>query len=250
MNSKKRIIIVGATSSIAKHCARLWVTELPVELFLLGRDAAKLERVADDLRVRGTETDVHTMQLDFLNPAAIQAAANDIASQGCLDIVLIAHGNLPEQKACENDLTACRDALEINAISPVLFAQAFAGKMAETNHGTLAIIGSVAGDRGRKTNYIYGAAKGLVERCAQGMQHRFAGSNVKIVLIKPGPTDTPMTRHLQQAGAKLARVEAVAREIVTAIEAGKRVVYVPAKGQLIMEIIRHLPAFVFNKLNI
>ena len=122
--------------------------------------------------------------------------------------------------------------------------------MEKANHGTIALIGSVAGDRGRKSNYVYGAAKGLVTRYAQGLQHRFAGTGVKVVLIKPGPTDTPMTAHLKNTGAKLASVESVAKLIVDGVEVGKPVVYAPGKWWLIMMIIRHLPAIIFNKINI
>jgi hypothetical protein len=114
----------------------------------------------------------------------------------------------------------------------------------------LALIGSVAGDRGRKSNYVYGAAKGMVTRYAQGLQHRFTGSAVKVVLIKPGPTDTPMTTHLKAQGAKLTPVEDVAKGIVNAINREQAVAYVPGKWRLIMSVIRHLPGFVFNKLNI
>jgi short-subunit dehydrogenase len=164
--------------------------------------------------------------------------------------VLIAHGSLPEQQACERDLAACRKALEINGLSPVLYAEAFARHMAETGQGTLALIGSVAGDRGRKTNYVYGAAKGLLACYAQGLQHRFAGTAVKVVLIKPGPTDTPMTAHLKAQGMRLAPVEAVAHQMVQAIDSGRPTTYLPWQWGPIMFVIRHLPARLFNKLNI
>jgi short-subunit dehydrogenase len=162
--------------------------------------------------------------------------------------LLIAHGNLPDQKECEQNVTLARDALEINGVSPVLFAEAFAQQMEHVGRGTIAIIGSVAGDRGRKTNYVYGAAKGMVERYVQGLQHRFADSKITIVLIKPGPTATPMTAHLPQRG--MATAEAVASRIVAAIDSGSPVVYVPAKWAIIMMVIRHLPRAIFNKLNI
>ena len=122
--------------------------------------------------------------------------------------------------------------------------------MEQAQHGTIALIGSVAGDRGRQSNYVYGAAKGMVTRYAQGLQHRFADSAVKVVLIKPGPTDTPMTAHLKGQGAKLAPVESVAKQMVDGIAAGKPVVYAPKKWWLIMMIIRHLPGFIFNKTKI
>jgi len=116
--------------------------------------------------------------------------------------------------------------------------------------GHIAVIGSVAGDRGRKSNYAYGAAKGLVETYLQGMQHRFARRSIKITLVKPGPTQTPMTAHLQSAGVKLAPVEKVAADIVAGIESGKPVVYTPAKWALIMAVIRNLPRFIFNRMDI
>jgi len=140
------------------------------------------------------------------------------------------------------------EALAVNGISPVLFAEAFAAHMEKARTGTLALIGSVAGDRGRKSNYVYGAAKGLVTRYVQGLQHRLAGTGVKVVLIKPGPTATPMTAHLPQRG--MASVESVAGLIVKGLREGKPVIYAPPKWAIIMMVIRHLPGFVFNKLDI
>lgn len=250
MNNKKRIVIIGATSAIAEHCARLWLAQQPANLTLVGRDIQRIERVATDLKVRSPQSEIRVVQAEFLNPEAINATVLDIIKSGRIDIVLIAHGSLPEQSECQSDLQSCRDALEINGVSPVLYAEAFAKEMEKANHGTIALIGSVAGDRGRKSNYIYGAAKGLVTRYAQGLQHRFAGSGVKVLLVKPGPTDTPMTAHLKGTGAKLAPVKGVAKQIVEGVDSGNLVIYAPGKWCLIMMIIRHLPAFVFNKLDI
>jgi short-subunit dehydrogenase len=165
-------------------------------------------------------------------------------------MVLIAHGRLPEQAACQADISMASDALVINGVSPALFAEAFAAHMAKADHGTIGIVGSVAGDRGRKSNYVYGSAKGLVGRYAEGMQHRFAGSGVKVVSIRPGPTDTPMTSELKAKGASLAPVGEVADTIVAAMDRGRPVVYAPAKWALIMAVIRHLPRVVFNRMNI
>jgi hypothetical protein len=250
MSNKKRIVIVGATSAIAKQCARLWLEKQPVDLTLIGRDSLRIERVAIDLKVRSPNSEIRILQAEFLNPTAIKATVESIVQAGGVDVVLIAHGSLPEQEECENNSQACHDALEINGVSPVLYAEAFAKHMAIANHGTIALIGSVAGDRGRKSNYVYGAAKGLVTRYAQGLQHRFAGTGIKVVLIKPGPTDTPMTAHLKEKGAKLASVEGVAMQIVDGIAAGKPIIYAPEKWRLIMMVVRHLPSFIFNKMDI
>lgn len=246
----RKIAIVGATSSMAEHCARLWATQGATEFILIVRDAAKATLIANDLRVRCPTGSVRILVADFLNPESIRATVADAAADAPMDIALVAHGSLPNQRTCETDLVACDQALQINGVSPALFAEALAGQMLAAGRGTLALIGSVAGDRGRKSNYVYGAAKGLVTRYAQGLQHRLAGTPVRVVLIKPGPTETPMTAHLAAAGQRMASVEDVARDIVAAVAAGTPVAYVPGKWQIIMMVIRHLPSFIFNKMNI
>lgn len=252
MDARRRIVIVGATSALAGRCARLWLAQGPADFVLVGRDAEKLERVAQDLRVRRPGTDVRCIATDMQDPAAIRAVPDQIAAGGAVDVALVAHGLLPDQNACQGDLSRCREALLVNGVSPALFAEALAGHMERAGRGRLGLIGSVAGDRGRKTNYVYGAGKGLVSRYAQGLQHRLAGTGVRVTLILPGPTATPMTAHLPGAkGAPpLADADAVARAIVAAMERGAPVCYAPAKWALIMLVLRHLPRVLFHKLNI
>ncbi len=235
---------------MAKHCARLWLLGESADLTLVGRATARLDRVAVDLAVRSPESDIRVVQADFLDPNAIQATVDNIIAQGTVDIVLIAHGSLPDQTHCQNDLNACRETLEVNGISPVLFAEAFAKHMEQVSRGTIALISSVAGDRGRKSNYVYGSAKSLVTCYAEGMQHRFAGTGVRIVLIKPGPTDTPMTSHLEAQGMKLANVAEVSEELTLAIANGTATAYTPKKWKWIMRVIRHLPNAIFHRLDI
>ena len=250
MKNKKRIVIVGATSTIAEHCARLWVDDQQVHLILVGRDVPRVKRIAADLKVRSPLSEFEIVEADFITPEAITATVESIMETNAVDVVLIAHGSLSEQNKCQDELTECCNALYVNGISPILFTEAFAKTMEKSGHGTIAIIGSVAGDRGRKSNYIYGAAKGLVARYAQGLQHRFADSGVNIILIKPGPTATRMTADLKVIGAKLAPVESVAKQIVIGIQKRKSIIYAPRKWALIMFIIKHLPDFVFNKMNV
>ena len=250
MSARKKIVIVGATSAMALHSARIWAQQGQTDFVLLGREVERLNRVAVDLKARGSDNHTQVVVASFTAPSAMQVLAKEIASEGAIDIVLIAHGSLGDQQRSQNDLQYCQDELLINGVSAVLFAEAFAATLESTGRGTLAVIGSVAGDRGRKANYVYGAAKGLVTRYMQGLAHRFAGTAVKVVLIKPGPTETPMTAALVAGGAKMASVESVAQGIVKAIERGCPEAYVPGKWWLIMMIIRHLPRFVFNKLNI
>jgi decaprenylphospho-beta-D-erythro-pentofuranosid-2-ulose 2-reductase len=248
---RRRIVIIGATSALAERCARLWLEQGSTDLVLVGRDLEKTGRVAMDLRVRCPEADVSVLAADFLDPAGIDALVDGLCNEAPVDVALIAHGLLPDQTACQTDLGRCREALLVNGVSPALFAEAFAGHMERAGRGTLALIGSVAGDRGRKTNYVYGAGKGLLTRYAQGLQHRLAGTGASVVLILPGPTDTPMTAHLKgQGGPALADADAVAQIMVDAIEKRRPLCYAPGKWALIMLILRHLPRVVFNRLNI
>ena len=250
MNEHKKIVIVGATSAIATHAARIWAQKGHTEFFLLGRDSSRLNRVAEDLKARGTQNSAQTLVINFTDPEEIQCVVNQVASSGAPDVVLIAHGSLGDQQRAQHDLVYAQEELMINGVSAVLFAEAFAATLETAGRGTLAVIGSVAGDRGRKSNYVYGAAKGLVTRYIQGLQHRFAASAVKVVLIKPGPTETPMTAALVANGMKAAPVDEVAQSIVAAIDQGTPETYVPGQWWVIMMIIRHLPRFVFNKMNI
>ncbi len=244
----KHIVIVGATSGIAEQCARIWIKEPALMLTLVGRDKNKTQALADDLAVRNPSATIKVVTTDFLSPKEIAQSVETICTEAPVAIALIAHGSLPDQQQCQQELELNQHTLEVNGISPVLFAEAFATQMEKVQQGSLALIGSVAGDRGRKSNYVYGSAKGLVTRYAQGLQHRFAHTPIKVILIKPGPTATAMTAHLPQRG--LASAQAVAGTIVQGIAQGKAVIYAPAKWAVIMMIIIHLPAFIFNKLDI
>lgn len=241
---------MGATSAIAEHCARLWVSESPKNMVLLGRDLAKTERVAMDLRVRSPLSIITAQAADFADPLQIQAWVDQVCAVRVPDVVLIAHGVLPNQDACQHDLAYSESVLQINGISPVLFAERFVGHMEKANYGKLAIISSVAGDRGRKSNYVYGAAKGLVTRFAQGLQHRLAKTQVKVVLIKPGPTATPMTAMLNSKTSKLADVKLVSKDIVNGISNSRALIYTPFKWSIIMMLIKHMPNKIFNRLDI
>jgi decaprenylphospho-beta-D-erythro-pentofuranosid-2-ulose 2-reductase len=246
----KRFVIIGATSSIAEHCARLWVAKAPIDLTLVARNAVHTKSIADDLKVRSPGSMVTVVTGDFEDPDSIRRLVDQILKEGDADCALIAHGSLADQSACQQDLALNARELNINGISPVLFAEAIANSMVRAGRGTLGVIGSVAGDRGRKSNYVYGSAKGMVTRYAQGLQHRLAGTGVTVTLIKPGPTRTPMNAHLVDDGPPLADVAKVAATIVSGMEKRRNVVYAPRRWSVIMMIIRHLPRFIFNRMDI
>ena len=246
------ILIYGATSRIAHECARAWARQ-GHRLTLLGRDAERLAGVAADLRVLAGSDDaaVTTAVLELSNEELIRRCISEAdASAGGFDVALVAHGWLPDQAGSQGDPVQLRHAIEVNALSVAQLCEAIAAVFESRRSGTLAVIGSVAGDRGRQSNYIYGASKAFVERFCQGLRNRLYPAGVRVVLVKPGPTDTPMTRGMAGRPGRLAHPADVAADIVRGIGRGTRVVYTPAIWRWIMTIIRWIPEAVFVRLKL
>ncbi len=246
MEKQKRIVIVGATSAIAEHCARLWAKE-GHSLYLIGRNEERLQAVAVDLKIRGAEA-AHTVLLDVNDFARHEAVIDQaIKTLRGIDLALIAHGTLGNQKACEQDFNAVLQELNTNAISIISLLTHLANRFEAQRHGTIAVISSVAGDRGRQSNYVYGTAKGAVSIFLQGLRQRLHKSGVHVLTVKPGFVDTPMTKDFKK-GMLWARPEAIARRITKAVEAGREVVYTPGYWALIMKIIKVIPESLFKRM--
>lgn len=241
----QKILIIGASSAIAEATARRWAARGDA-LFLVARDAARLDAIAADLRVRGaTRVACHAMDAtDLAAHAAMLEAA--LAALGGLDVALIAHGTLPEQKACAASVEQALAAIAVNGTSVIALATRIGNLLEQQKGGVLAVIGSVAGDRGRQSNYVYGTAKGMVDIFMQGLRHRLAKSGAQALTIKPGFVDTPMTRDFAK-GALWAQPDDIARGIVKAVDARRDVAYLPGFWRLIMLVIRHIPEKIFKK---
>ncbi|MFC5302478.1 SDR family oxidoreductase [Azospira restricta] len=244
----QKILIVGAASAIAEAAARQWAGR-GAALFLVARNAAKLEAIAADLKVRGAAA-VSTHVMDATDTAAHAAMLDAaLAALGGLDVALIAHGTLPDQKACEASVELTLREIDNNGLSVIALATRLANLLEAQGRGTIAVIGSVAGDRGRQSNYVYGAAKGLVARFFEGLRNRLAKAGVQVLTVKPGFVDTPMTAAFPK-GALWAQPEQVARGIVAAIDRRKDEVYLPGFWRLIMLVIRHIPERIFKRLSL
>lgn len=244
----QKVLIIGATSAIAEASARLWAAR-HASLFLVGRRAEQLEVIAADLRVRGAAL-VECLVMDACDTAA-HATMLDAAEAalGGLDIALVAHGSLPDQKACEASVELTLKEIDTNALSVIALATRLGDRFEKQGNGTLAVISSVAGDRGRQSNYVYGAAKGMVSLFLQGLRNRLEKTGVQVLTIKPGFVDTPMTAAFPK-GALWARPESIARGIVRAVDGKRDVVYLPGFWRMIMLIIRHIPERIFKKMSL
>jgi decaprenylphospho-beta-D-erythro-pentofuranosid-2-ulose 2-reductase len=243
----KNILIIGATGTIAESLAREWA-EQREQLYLTGRDEARLLSVAADLRVRGARVEHALLDAtDFYRHGEVVDAA--FAALGRIDIALIAHGSLPDQRRCEADAQEAVAAFELNAVSVISLLTHLASHMEVQGSGTLAVIGSVAGDRGRQSNYVYGAAKAAVDVFLQGLRNRLHPSGVRVLTIKPGLVDTRMTAAFRK-GPLWASPQLVARGIVKAIERRADIAYVPGFWRLVMLAIRLVPESIFKRMKL
>lgn len=243
-----RVLIVGATSAIATETARAYAAS-GARLFLTGRDLARLDGVAADLRVRGAGA-VETAVFDVTDlrrgPEVIEAAW---AAFDGLDVALVAHGVLPDQARCQSSADDALAAIEVNFTSTVALLTPLANRFEAAGGGCIAVISSVAGDRGRQSNYVYGSAKGGLDRFLEGLRNRLFRSGVAVVTLKPGFVDTPMTAGLRQ-GALFATARRAGRAVHRAIEGRRDVAYIPWFWRPIMAIIRALPEPVFKRLRL
>lgn len=244
----KRILIMGATSAMAEASARLFAARGDA-LFLVARQTAQLESVASDLRVRGAlQVGQFVMDANQLERHS-EMLAMATTTLGGLDYVLIAHGSLSDQAACQQSVALTLAEITTNALSVVALLTLVANRLEAQGHGRIAVISSVAGDRGRQSNYVYGAAKAMVSTFLSGLRQRLHASNVFVITILPGFVDSPMTKAFRK-GPLWASPERVAKDIVQAIDKGAPVAYVPGFWRWIMLVVRHIPERLFLRLKL
>ena len=244
----QKILIIGATSAIAEAAARRFA-QRGDSLYLLARDGERLDALLADLKIRGAsatagarfDANDHERHAAVIEQAAI--------AMGGLDAVLIAHGTLPDQQACQADAALALREIGTNALSVIGLLTHIANRFEAQRAGVIAVIGSVAGDRGRQSNYVYGSAKGMLAIFLQGLRNRLQKAGVHVLTIKPGFVDTPMTASFKK-GPLWATPDQVAQAIVKAMDRRRDVLYTPFFWWGIMAIIRSVPEAIFKKLSL
>jgi len=242
-----KILIFGATSAIAFETAKLFAKE-GASFYLCARKEEELKRLSGDLKIRGAK-EVAYSTFDALDLDSIKRVIEKcIEKFPSLDGLLIAHGLLPNQELCESDFNEMRKSFDINFTSVTAILNYMVPHFERQGHGTIAVISSIAGDRGRQKNYVYGAAKAAISVFLSGLRQRLHSTGVRIITIKPGFVDTPMTADFEK-NFLFVGPEAIARGIYRAIKQGKDMVYLPWFWKWIMFIIKSIPEKVFKKLN-
>jgi decaprenylphospho-beta-D-erythro-pentofuranosid-2-ulose 2-reductase len=244
----QKVLILGATSAIAQVTAKFFAHDSS-RLFLVGRDEAKIKMVADDLRVHGaTQVDFVVLDLNDFSKHENLIQQAEQTMQG-IDVVLIAHGLLGNQLECQNSYAKAEQVFKTNFLSVVSLLTLLANYFEQQKHGCIAVISSVAGDRGRQSNYIYGAAKGGLSIFLSGLRNRLANSHVCVLTVKPGLVDTPMTKEFRK-GALWSTADQVGRGIYQAIKKRKNEAYLPSFWWVIMEIIKSIPESIFKRMKL
>lgn len=244
----KKILVLGANSAIAKAVCRLWAEQGHL-LYLVGRDSDKLNALVADLKVRSKSSifaEVVDLRDRRQHDRLLKAASEKL---GGLDRLFLAFGELGDQKQAEKNPEQLFDIMEINFLSPISLLSLAANIFEAQGRGEIVAISSVAGDRARQSNYIYGSAKGALSLFLQGLRNRLHHSGVQVTDLKLGFVDTPMTSHIKK-GPLWAKPEVIAGQIVKAVDKRRDLVYLPFFWSGIMLVIRLIPEFIFKRLKL
>jgi decaprenylphospho-beta-D-erythro-pentofuranosid-2-ulose 2-reductase len=241
-------LVLGGTSDIATATLRRLVDQRTRRVILAGRDADRLSAAADDLRASGA-TSVECVAFDAVDTARHESMVDEAFKGGDIDVVLAAFGVLGDQAQAEQDPLAAAEIARVNYVGAVSVLTAVAEQLRTQGHGVLVVLSSVAGERARRSNYVYGSSKAGLDAFAQGLSDRLVGSGVRVMIVRPGFVHTKMTSG--RAPAPLATTaDAVADAIVHGIASGRAIVWVPPALRPMMMALRHLPRPVFRRLPI
>lgn len=243
------IVVFGATSAIAHAFSKLYAIEQSHSFTLIGRNQKRLDSCRDELIALGTSS-AEIQIIDFTSVESMKESVETcISSIGTIDIALLAQGSLTDQTKAQLNIDYLVDEFTFNSISHIVISQLLVNHFAKAGKGILIGIGSVAGERGRKGNYVYGAAKSAIATFWSGLRHGLQNDKVRVMTIKPGFVATPMTSHIGKSPL-FVHPDFVAKEIRRGIEQGIDTMYVPSYWRFIMFIIKMIPESLFKKLNI
>lgn len=246
----RSVLVLGATSAIARASAQAFARH-GYDVVLAAQDSAENERLAADIRVRfGVQC--HAIAFDALDfdahPAVLEASTQAL---GALPGgVLLCFGYMAEQADCQKDVAKARRTIDVNFTGAVSILELFAAAFEARGGGFLGVLSSVAGDRGRQSNYIYGSSKAGLTAYLQGLRNRLFKAGVTVTTIKPGFVDTKMTYGLPLPGPLVASPAQAGEAIFAAVSTGRNVAYVPFFWRYIMLIIKSIPEWQFKKMGL
>jgi decaprenylphospho-beta-D-erythro-pentofuranosid-2-ulose 2-reductase len=249
LGAVQSVLVLGAASDIAHATLRALVTRRTRTIVLAARDVEALSPLADELRALGAET-VETVAFDALDVESHAAFVDDVFDRvGDIDLALFAFGVLGDQQQAERESDAAVDIARVNYLGPLSVGVPVAQRMRAQGHGTIVVLSSVAGERARRSNFVYGSSKAGLDAFFQGLGDSLVGSGVKVMIVRPGFVHTKMTDGME-AALFPTTAEAVAQSIVRGLERGSATVWVPSTLRYVMSGLRHVPRPIFRKLPI
>ncbi len=249
LGSVQSVLVLGAGSDIAHATLRALVARRARTIVLAARDTATLAPIAAELRKLGAER-VETVTFDARDTEQSSALIDEVFSRvGDIDLALLAFGVLGDQGQAERDSDVAVDIARVNFLGPVSVGVPLAQRMRAQGHGTIVVLSSVAGERARRSNFVYGSSKAGMDAFFQGLGDSLVGSGVKVMIVRPGFVDTKMTKGMEPAPLSTT-AEAVADAIVRGLARGSETVWVPSTLRYVMSVLRHVPRPIFRKLPI
>jgi decaprenylphospho-beta-D-erythro-pentofuranosid-2-ulose 2-reductase len=249
LGAVQSVLVLGAGSDIAHATLRALVARRARTILLAARDPESLQPLAEELRALGAER-VETVAFDALDTDHHAALVDDLFARfGDIDLALLAFGVLGDQQQAERESDAAVDIARVNYLGPVSVGVPLAQRMRAQGHGTIVALSSVAGERARRSNFVYGSSKAGMDAFFQGLGDSLVGSGVKVMIVRPGFVHTKMTDGMDAAPLSTT-ADAVAEAIVRGLERGSETVWVPSTLRYLMSVLRHVPRPVFRKLPI
>lgn len=245
LGSPGSLLLVGGTSDIAVATARRYLQERPLRVVVAARDTPRRAAVADELRAAGADVEVVDFDADDADsPERMVTAA---AAGGDIDVAVVAFGQLGDQEQLATDPAAAGALGQVNFVAPVFVGTVLANRMRRQGHGAIVALSSVAGERARRSNYVYGSTKAGVDAFYSGLADSLVGTGVSVLVVRPGFVRSKMTEGMPDAPLSTTP-EAVAEAIVTGVRKGRHTVWVPGAMRFVMSGLRHTPRAVFRRL--
>jgi decaprenylphospho-beta-D-erythro-pentofuranosid-2-ulose 2-reductase len=245
LGSPGSLLLVGGTSDIAVATARRYLAERPLRVVVAARGSARRAAVADELRAAGADVDV--VDFDAEDPGSAERMVTAAAAGGDIDVAVIAFGQLGDQDQLASDPAAAAALGQVNFVAPVVVGTVLANRMRRQGHGAIVALSSVAGERARRSNYVYGSTKAGLDAYFSGLADALVGTGVSVLVVRPGFVRSKMTQGLPEAPLSTTP-EAVAEAIVTGVRKGRHTVWVPGAMRFVMSGLRHTPRALFRRL--
>lgn len=246
LGNPQSLLVLGGSSDIALVTALKMVRGRTRRVVLAGRPSTQLDNAAVTLRAAGAD-DVEVVTFDAERTDTHAAVIGAAFDGGDVDVVLLAFGVLGEQAEQEADPAAAVHAALVNYVGAVSAGLHCGTRLRRQGHGVLVVLSSVAGERARRANFVYGSTKAGLDAFAQGLGDALHGSGARVLVVRPGFVRTKMTAGRKEA-PMTATPEDVADALVDGIRLGRHTVWVPAKLRLVMAVVRHLPRPLFRRL--